>query len=83
MCICLEYAVAIKGVSCRYEVTSTKYTRKLSQELGLAGLASILLVRAHVRNKPVQDMVMIMTLLVLTLQGFGSLFMLLWTGVYV
>lgn len=55
MCIPLEHAVAKKGVSCRYEVTSTKYTRKLSQELGLAGLASILLVRARAGNKPVQD----------------------------
>ena len=31
-------------VKYRYEVTSTKYTRKLSQEAGLAGTASVLLV---------------------------------------
>ena len=29
---------------CRYEVTKTKYTRKLTEELILAGLASFLLV---------------------------------------
>lgn len=41
-----------------YEVTKTKYTRKLREEVLLAAAASVLL-------------------------GSGTLFLLLWTGVYV
>lgn len=54
----ISVGLALSAVFFVYEVTKTKYTRKLVEEAVLAGFASILL-------------------------GWGTLFLLLWTGVYV
>ncbi|KAL0045774.1 hypothetical protein WJX82_004053 [Trebouxia sp. C0006] len=54
----ISAGLALSAIFFVYEVTKTKYTRKLAQEAVLAGVSSVLL-------------------------GFGTLFLLLWTGVYV
>jgi hypothetical protein len=53
-----ECGWAVRCAWGRYEATSTKFSRKLSQEFATGGISSLFL-------------------------GFGTLFLLLWTGVYV
>lgn len=79
----MDMVIICAFLLCSYEATSSRKNRSLSKELTTGAVASVFLVRQQIVSRFWLILLMGDNNSSVYLQGFGSLFLLLSSGVYV